>query len=234
MIENRQMVIFDKYRRINAYHWRQCSDNLIRMDAYVKARYKIVLDCLGICISSNQARVLDVGCGDGALTSIIYKAGFRVYGIDVDRDGIRLAKEKFKENNLKAAFKVIEGYNYPFEDNFFEFAVCADVIEHVQEPLRMLGEIYRVLKPGGFLIISTPVRNANRPLGRNHIQEWTVREFEELCFDIFGNPMRTVISHHLFWYVLYTSKNQLIRKVSRLLINTLSFLGINVFFKNNR
>ncbi len=234
MKETRREIVFNKYERIGAYHWKQCSNNLKTANVHTKARYKIVINCVAEFFDSTPIAALDVGCGDGALTASIRKLGHRVYGVDTNNEGIRLAKEKFIENNLIGNFYVIEGYDYPFENNFFEVVVCADVIEHVQEPRRMLEEIHRVLKREGILIISTPIKIKNLPISKNHVQEWTIDEFEDLCATIFGKPTKRIISHPLSCYRLYTSKNKYIRKVVMLLINIFSLLGINVFLKTGK
>jgi SAM-dependent methyltransferase len=49
-----------------------------------------------------------------------------------------------------------DGQSLPFAANLFDTIICIDVIEHVPDPQRMIAELYRVLKPGGVLILSTP------------------------------------------------------------------------------
>jgi len=234
MKETRREIVFNKYERIGAYHWKQCSYNLKTVNVHTKARYKIVINCVAEFFNSTPVTALEVGCGDGALTASIHKLGHQVYGVDTNSEGIRFAKEKFREKNLTGEFYIIDGYNYPFEDNFFEFVVCADVIEHVQKPLQMLEEIHRVLKKGGILIISTPIKIQNLPISKNHVQEWTIDDFEDFCATVFGKPTKRIISHPLSCYRLYTSKNNYIRKIARLLINILSLFGINVFLKTSK
>lgn len=234
MKEMRREIVFDKYEHIGAYHWKQCSNNLKIVNVHTKARYKLVMNCVSEFFDSTPIAALDVGCGDGALTASIRKLGHRVYGVDTNSKGIRLAEEKFRENYLSGNFYVIEGYEYPFEDNFFEVVVCADVIEHVQQPRQMLEEINRVLKREGILIISTPIKINNLPISKNHVQEWTIDEFEDLCATIFGKPTKRIISHPLSCYRLYTSKNKYICKIAKLLINILSLFGINVFLKTGK
>lgn len=49
-----------------------------------------------------------------------------------------------------------DGVSLPFQNFTFDVVLCTEVMEHVAEPQRMLCEIYRILKPGGFLILTTP------------------------------------------------------------------------------
>jgi len=231
MTQEAKEIIFDKYNKKGAYHWRQCSNSLLDTNAHVKARYKIVLKCLKKYAGHIPAQVLDVGCGDGALAGWICRSGYGICGIDVDREGLALAKEKFAENNLNGKFFYVDNYAYPFNEDSFDAVVCADVIEHVQQPKKLLEEAHRVLKRGGHLVITTPIKVEGATLGSNHVQEWSVNEFTELCSKVFGAPVQRIISHPLFLYQLYTSKKRPIRAASRLAVNIFSILHINMFLK---
>lgn len=99
-------------------------------------------------------KILDVGCGDGNFTKLIAKAcrAKEVYGIDVSERAIKIAK-----NNGIKAFKVdVDEENLPFRDNYFDAVYAGAIIEHLFDPDHFLDEIYRVLKPGGLLVLDTP------------------------------------------------------------------------------
>lgn len=81
--------------------------------------------------------VLDIGAGRGKFLAEMKKAGFKVYGVDTSPEYVGGPVLKAPAENL------------PFPDNFFDFVNCAEVSEHVDDPVKMLQEIYRVLKPGG-------------------------------------------------------------------------------------
>ncbi len=78
----------------------------------------------------------------------------------------------------------------PFPDASFDTVVSFQVIEHVRRDKELVAEIYRVLRPGGRLIISTP--NIKMSLTRNpwHVREYTVEEFAQLLEDKFHNVER--------------------------------------------
>ena len=97
-------------------------------------------------------KLLDVGCGDGTL-GYYAKAKYKeVYGVDISEKALNIARKRgvitFKVDLNKEAL--------PFSNNFFDAVTCLDVIEHVIDPRFLVGEIHRVLKKGGILIISTP------------------------------------------------------------------------------
>ena len=81
--------------------------------------------------------------------------------------------------NVKFIQEVIPPFA-SFEDDTFDFVVCFQVIEHIDEDAEVIAEIKRVLKPGGKLIMTTP--NIKTTLTRNpwHVREYTTSEFESL------------------------------------------------------
>jgi len=99
-------------------------------------------------ISTKNGRVLDAAAGRGALTQYLVQMGFETYPIDIDPD-------QFMVRGVKC-FKADLNNQIPFADNFFDVVLCIETIEHLENPWQYLREVYRVLKPGGQLIISTP------------------------------------------------------------------------------
>ncbi len=97
-----------------------------------------------------RGKILDVGCGKG---SFIELAPERIFGLDQNWYHLREFVNK--------GYKVINGdaLNLPFPDQSFEGIHCADLIEHFlpHDARRLLMEMLRVLKAGGFLVIATPL-----------------------------------------------------------------------------
>jgi SAM-dependent methyltransferase len=90
-------------------------------------------------------RLLDVGCG-----SKPYRSLFKVdayIGMDIDTERVRL---------MKVADSFYDGRVFPFISESFDSVVCSQVLEHVFNPDEFLGEIARVLKPGGRLLLTVP------------------------------------------------------------------------------
>lgn len=99
--------------------------------------------------------VLDVGCGDGFfLANVAGILGKRsdLHGVDYSRYELRRAKK------LPYTFKWanIEETGLPYKDRTFDLVYAAELLEHLVNPDFFLQECRRVLKPGGYLIISTP------------------------------------------------------------------------------
>lgn len=148
-----------------------------------------------------RGNVLEIGTGMGyALPLIAAKAD---YVLTLDKFENKKLRRKF-ESILKVSFrkqKVPPLKNIP--ENYFDYVLAFQVIEHIPKDSKLLTEIYRVLKPGGKLIITTP--NKLRSLSRNpwHIREYEFREFNTLLskhFDevsisgVFGN--HTILQYY--------------------------------------
>ncbi|MEW6407948.1 MAG: class I SAM-dependent methyltransferase [Patescibacteria group bacterium] len=115
----------------------------------VNLRKKIILNMLD---DDSEAKILDLGCDEGSW-SIKLKEKInskQIYGIDIIDQRLKEAKEKgviTKKSDLNE--------NIPFENNFFDVIHADQVIEHIANLDRFISEIHRVLKPGGYIIIST-------------------------------------------------------------------------------
>jgi 2-polyprenyl-3-methyl-5-hydroxy-6-metoxy-1,4-benzoquinol methylase len=225
-------IAFDKYARKRAYHWTECFGPLHRRNAYTIGRYEMVLAALRSAGIGAGHRVLDVGCGDGALTGLIaMRTGARVHGVDSTADSVELARREFAKRGLSGHFEAIAGYGYPFPDASFPAVVCSDVIEHVQNPADMLREMWRVLAPEGILVVTTPVRYTEAPLDRMHVQEWFPEGFRRFCGETLGVPVDLKLSHPVALAELSASASPVMGRVARLSLNLLTALGRNPFLR---
>ena len=99
---------------------------------------------------AKPSRVLDVGCGSGVLLARMQSLGWETMGVDVDPGAIEAAKAR----GVPARVGSLKEQGFP--ENHFDAVHSAHVIEHVHDPMEMLQECFRVLKPGGTLVILTP------------------------------------------------------------------------------
>lgn len=98
--------------------------------------------------------VLDLGCSDGAISTGYLEYGAkRVIGVDIDEKAIAIAKEQRTREGIEFHAGTID--RIPIPDNSVQTILCYDVFEHVEKPAEILGEISRVLKPGGKMLIGT-------------------------------------------------------------------------------
>lgn len=223
-------ITFTKYERKGAYHWDDYHGGLLRMNAYTRARYDLVLEHVRKAIVPGGGRILEVGCGDGALCGVLHQAlGLPITGVDTSETGLALARKMFASRGFAGEFRLISGYGTGFGDASFDVVVCSDVIEHVDDPDAMLREMHRLLVPEGRLVITTPIRFSEAPLDPMHVQEWFVGDFVSLCRSVFGDPLETIRSHPVLWYELISSGNRWVGRAGRLLANLLARMGRNPF-----
>jgi len=185
-------LIFDKYKKRGAgYHWKQISKSITKRNIFVVARYNIVLNQLRSC---KDKRILDIGCGDGALTYLLSQKGGFVIGVDSSDEAINFARKK--TGKIKSIeFIKASAYYLPFKHGGFDYVVSSEVIEHLQEPQRMLNEIKRVFNGEGKIIITTPLRFTEKPLDKMHIREFFELDLRGLLSDCFGANVRIIKSH---------------------------------------
>jgi ubiquinone/menaquinone biosynthesis C-methylase UbiE len=101
------------------------------------------------------SQVVDVGCGSGKFSSFLFQQ-FKTSLIGVDGNEYALAKAK--NNDFEKTFKVenLSSSQLPLQDISYEFVFCRDVLEYLMKPMYLLGEINRILKPGGKFLVHVP------------------------------------------------------------------------------
>lgn len=100
----------------------------------------------------NGGKMLDVGCGTGETLVQLRDLGWSVYGLDIDKNAVRLANRRGLANVSYGSWEDVEKY----PDKFFDAIRLYHVIEHLDDPVGCLKLISRKLKDGGELLIGTP------------------------------------------------------------------------------
>ncbi len=106
-------------------------------------------------------KILDLACGYGRFSIPLAAMGYRVEGIDITPIFIEKAKEEAKKRDLNIEFRVGDMKSLPYEDSSFDSVICMwnafSEIAQEQDQVRVISEIFRVLKRGGLAIVE--VRN---------------------------------------------------------------------------
>jgi len=125
-------------------------------NAYVDARRASRLDVAAALVRGR--RVLDAGGGEGVGARRYLEAGAAsVTVLDVDPATLAAARERVGDDE-RARFVAwdLDEAPYPFDDGSFDVVVCLETLEHIEAQARAVGELHRVLAPGGRLLVSVP------------------------------------------------------------------------------
>ncbi|HUM05571.1 MAG TPA: class I SAM-dependent methyltransferase [Terriglobales bacterium] len=98
------------------------------------------------------SKILDVGCGTGHLAGALMQRGYDAWGVDFSEGMVQYAAVHYRADR----FQVGDIERIPFPDNTFDGIVCLGVMEYLSSDEKALREMWRVLKPGGVAIITTP------------------------------------------------------------------------------
>jgi len=117
-----------------------------RVSVFKKALSDIELRRNGL-----KGKILDVGCGVGTFLNLAKSSGWEVTGIELSKDACEYAKSKLGLEILNSSIEEAH-----FDKSSFDVVTLWNVLDHLRDPLSMLKEANRILRPGGFLIIRVP------------------------------------------------------------------------------
>ncbi len=143
---------------------------------------------LKILQSQNACRVLDFGCGNGALCRFLSSFDFHVVGVEPDLAGVQIARRE----SPSIAFYQLGVEDNPDEivqsEGLFDVVVSAEVVEHLYSPHLLSHFAWRCLKPGGLFVVTTPYHGYLKNLFLSLAGKW----------DHHHHPLRTG-GHIKFW-----------------------------------
>lgn len=136
--------------------------------------------------------LLEVGCGVGIDLIKFARGGAFVTGLDLAEKSIELAKRNFQHHGLTGELLLGNGENLEFEDNAFDVVYTHGVIQYTANAQAMIDELYRVVKPGGEVImmvynrfswlnflsltLGVPLEHEDAPV----LKKYSIGEFKEL------------------------------------------------------
>lgn len=125
---------------------------------FMRKRLELILSLLG---ERKVDRILDVGYGGGTFIPTLTQLAKEVHGIDTMPYPEKVQKI-LKKEGIKAKLKIGSILKTPYKSNFFDIITCVSVLEHFKgkELNHAIAEMYRILKPGGFLVLGFPIKNA--------------------------------------------------------------------------
>jgi 2-polyprenyl-6-hydroxyphenyl methylase/3-demethylubiquinone-9 3-methyltransferase len=107
-------------------------------------------------VNLQHLQVLDVGCGGGILTESLAKYGAKVTGIDLAEALIRVAKQHAAANGLNIDYACVSAEDFALAHAAeFDVITCMEMLEHVPDPISVIKAMAEMLKPKGYLFLST-------------------------------------------------------------------------------
>lgn len=144
--------------------------------------------------NSTQPVFLDVGCNKGFLLSRAVESGWNIYGVEIVPELMIPFRKKYKQFDDHIFSERFHDVQKKFKDNMFDLITAIDVIEHVEDPIEDLGNIYRMLKPGSSFVIQTPDSECQQ--AKEEKEKWgALKPLEHL--HIFGRKSLGMFSKQL-------------------------------------
>lgn len=160
----RARVASESFRRHGA-EW----DEVRALDLPADAIAEAVLAAL----PGNAPRLLDIGCGTGALLELVAPRVDAAVGVDASRDMLALARTRLAERGLShVSVRQADMYRLPLADSAFDVATLQMVLHYAEDPAAALAEAARTLKPGGRLVIVDLAPHTRTDLLERHAHRW--------------------------------------------------------------
>lgn len=171
-------------------------------------RFKIMSDLVG-----KNRHILDLGCNTGNFLKLIKKNNKNIEGVEISQKIAKIGQKKGLKIKIADLSKT-----FPYRRNTFDTITAGEIIEHIYDTDFFLKEIKRILKPNGYLIISTP---NIATLGRRIM----------LLFGI--NPLIETSLENASGHIRYFTKKSLEQLLKKHSFKTVKFKSDTINFSNN-
>jgi 2-polyprenyl-3-methyl-5-hydroxy-6-metoxy-1,4-benzoquinol methylase len=121
----------------------------------------------------DSPRILDFGCGPGWLSNILATFGPTV-GIDLSPEAIVSAKERYRG----VEFQAVDIFHWDYSAGAFDVVISQEVLEHVEDQARYIDMAHELLRPGGYLILTTPNAESMLAMPEEKRKAWTNQPLE--------------------------------------------------------
>ena len=159
----------------------------VPLENYWFRRHLAVYEWIGARVIGGRA--LDMACGEGYGSEVLWRSAASVVGVDANPDAHEHARLRYPRQNLRFERGLVETYGEP---GTFDAVVFLQTIEHVQDPVAVLEHFAELLAPGGVAFVSTPNLltlagpGADKSDNPWHVKEYRAGEFRPLCESVFG------------------------------------------------
>ncbi len=147
----------DLYDRLSHTWWDEDGFLNLLKTGFNPARFGYMRRVLSeeLRLDPSQHAILDVGCGGGLLAEEFAGLGCKITGVDPSAESVSVARTHAAQQGLQIEYRRASGEALPFDEGKFRVVYCCDVLEHVDDVGQTIGEIARVLEPGGVFLYDT-------------------------------------------------------------------------------
>ena len=143
------------YFRSVASYWEQLYEDKHLTARIYQERKNMTLEWISEFALPAGARVLDLGCGAGHTAVSLARRGYQVNALDCEQAMLDRAARRAQEAGVCLTLGTGDAHDLPFDDGTFDVVLALGLVPWLHSPRKALAEMQRVLKPGGFLLISS-------------------------------------------------------------------------------
>ena len=131
--------------------------NLKHLLPSFRNRFQFVISAVKeIALVNHVETTLNIGSGEGDFDAMLSRYTLNLISCDINDQDVDTARKLNKHiNNLK--YEIKDALHTGYKDNSFDLVVCTEVIEHVGSPKALIQEIFRIVKPGGSVVMTFPI-----------------------------------------------------------------------------
>lgn len=174
-----------------------------------RMRYGLQQKLLYEMLPKPPASVIEIGCGTGIFTRRSIEQGFQITVVEPSEAMIEACCQRLSESNLNAGIVRANGVSLPFADGQFSAAYCLNVLSHIREPITIVAEMTRVIRPGGVVVFNFP--NLSSPAGI--LIHWII------------NPLRRILKKQKV-YTHYYLVRRLLNQCAKLPVTIIRRTGL--------
>ena len=140
-------------------------------DALPTSAHSYLLPSILAVLPSGRLRIIDIGSGNGYMAGQLHRAGHQIIGVEPSTDGFRIAAEKYPDVRFICR-SVYDESGWGELEGWANVVLAAEVIEHLYYPRACFDRAYKLLKPGGTLIVTTPYHGYLKNLALSVTGKW--------------------------------------------------------------